>query len=281
MVELITRAQWGAVHEDGGGSAPVPYEGWYLHHSVTLAPDLAPPFTDDDECIRRIEAIGEKRFGRGMSYTRLVTPVGRLYEGHGLDRLGAHTGGLNSRVRAVCLVGDYSKNPPTAAQINAVGELLREDAGAGRSRSIPLLGGHRDANRRVGRPATACPGDAAYGAIAAINRAAAGTPAVPYVPPVALPVGNFLPNFPLPRGHWFGPESNDPRNHSGVRAADRQHVRTLQMGLRNRGWTIGVDGRFGPQTLTVVTKFQREKGLAVDGLVGIATWTTIDRSSTR
>lgn len=286
MVDLISRQQWGAKHEDGAGPAQVPYEGWYLHHTVTVAPDLVAPFDDDDRAIRQLEAIGESRFKRGMSYTRLVTPVGRLYEGHGLGRLGAHTGGLNSKVRAVALVGDYSHNPPTAAQINTIGELLREDHHSGRSKSLYLLGGHRDANVRTGRPGTACPGNAGYGAIAAINAAAAGTPAQPTVvvapaKPSGPAPGDFLPfDFPLPRGHWFGPpDKRQPKNHSGFWGGrDNELVVVLQQGLRRRGWRIDVDGKYGPGTAGVVGKFQREKGLAVDGLTGIATWSAIDRS---
>jgi peptidoglycan hydrolase-like protein with peptidoglycan-binding domain len=49
-------------------------------------------------------------------------------------------------------------------------------------------------------------------------------------------------------------------------------VRTWQQQMRNRGWSIGVDGDFGPQSEDVARKFQREKGLTSDGLVGAQTW---------
>jgi peptidoglycan hydrolase-like protein with peptidoglycan-binding domain/GH25 family lysozyme M1 (1,4-beta-N-acetylmuramidase) len=50
------------------------------------------------------------------------------------------------------------------------------------------------------------------------------------------------------------------------------NVQTLQQRLAERGWNIGVDGSFGPQTDTVVRNFQKEKGLTLDGIVGPATW---------
>src|SRR5699024_7336629 len=83
------------------------------------------------------------------------------------------------------------------------------------------------------------------------------------------------PKFPLPKGHWYSTESSNKKNHSGYWAGDRAGIRKFQAKLKKRGWTIGVDGRFGPQTLKVVKQFQREKGLRVDGAVGIKTWKAI------
>jgi hypothetical protein len=48
-------------------------------------------------------------------------------------------------------------------------------------------------------------------------------------------------------------------------------VRALQNELRKRGYALSVDGWFGEETRTVVLAFQREKGLAQDGIVGSQT----------
>ncbi|MBO6061099.1 MAG: peptidoglycan-binding protein, partial [Clostridia bacterium] len=48
-------------------------------------------------------------------------------------------------------------------------------------------------------------------------------------------------------------------------------VKWLQSALRGLGYTITVDGSFGPGTESVVKTFQRAVGLAVDGVVGPAT----------
>ena len=80
------------------------------------------------------------------------------------------------------------------------------------------------------------------------------------------------PEFPLPSGHWYGPESKNPRNHSGYYMKDQAGIRQLQQRLKDRGWKIGVDGLYGDQTYKVVTAFQSEKGLSVDGGVGRETW---------
>lgn len=49
-------------------------------------------------------------------------------------------------------------------------------------------------------------------------------------------------------------------------------VRTWQQQMKNRGWSISVDQQFGPGSEDVCKKFQREKGLTADGLVGPQTW---------
>lgn len=80
------------------------------------------------------------------------------------------------------------------------------------------------------------------------------------------------PAFPLPRGHWYGVESSDPRNHSGYDAKDRPGIKAWQAQMKKRGWTIGVDGRFGAQSEKVAKAFQRQERISPDGAVGAVTW---------
>lgn len=49
-------------------------------------------------------------------------------------------------------------------------------------------------------------------------------------------------------------------------------VRTWQQQMHTRGWSIAVDGIYGPASRDTCLKFQQEKHLAVDGIVGPATW---------
>ncbi len=176
-MQIISRATWGARHDRGFRAAPLPALRVWLHHSVTIAPDLVwadvdGDHTDDDEerAMRTLEDIGEQRFGGGISYTFAVMPSGRVYEGHGVDRQGAHTAGQNSTARAIVLVGDYSTRAPTAAQRRSVAALLQHGDRAGWWVNPRLAGGHRDAAGAQ----TACPGNAAYRAIPEINRLAMG-----------------------------------------------------------------------------------------------------------
>ena len=61
-----------------------------------------------------------------------------------------------------------------------------------------------------------------------------------------------------------------------VRTGDRDHpVRTLQYLLRARNHPVTVDGIFGAKTDAAVRAFQRDKHLAVDGIVGPNTWSAL------
>lgn len=173
MIDLVTRAEWGARYADGFRDRPMPFTEFWLHHSVTIAPDLLPPFTDDDIAVRTLENIGQSRFKGGISYNQPVTPVGRVYVGVSPHRQGAHTRGHNTAGFAFVLVGDYSKRPPTAIQEEMIARRMVELHRARRATRHTLNGGHRDAdtdpNRAGVQSSTACPGAAAHARIRPIN----------------------------------------------------------------------------------------------------------------
>ena len=49
-------------------------------------------------------------------------------------------------------------------------------------------------------------------------------------------------------------------------------VKLVQHALRRAGHRVTVDGHYGPETRTAVTRFQRAQGLEPDGVVGPQTW---------
>lgn len=181
-MKIITREQWGARYRAGFGYAPTATEVW-LHHSAGLAPDeeftdLNKDSLDDDEVavMRRLDEIGQGRFNGGISYTFIVMPSGRIYEGTGAGRQGAHTGGRNTIARAICWPGNYEKRLPTAPQLIATAALLAY--GEGRSGywvKGRFNGGHQDAPGA----STACPGKYAKRSIATINHYVKHPPGAP------------------------------------------------------------------------------------------------------
>jgi peptidoglycan hydrolase-like protein with peptidoglycan-binding domain len=104
-----------------------------------------------------------------------------------------------------------------------------------------------------------------------------GSPQIVVPPPikVTVPKGDVPPRFPLPSGHVFGPKTGPKWQHSGYySSSDRNGLRIWQARMRYRGWKIGVDGFYGPETAKIAGQFQAEKHLSVDHLIGINTWNT-------
>jgi hypothetical protein len=174
-MRIYSRAEWGARYAAGAGPVRLPVRELWLHHTVTSAP--AHNIEAEKAAMRSVEAIGQSRFGRGISYTFAVMPSGRVYEGTGAGRLGAHTGGRNSISHAIVLVGNYDTTVPSNTMLTGVADLVRHGHRSGWWQANRLTGGHRDVK------ATGCPGRHAYDRIGAINAMAASGAPSPATPP--------------------------------------------------------------------------------------------------
>lgn len=56
-------------------------------------------------------------------------------------------------------------------------------------------------------------------------------------------------------------------------------VKTLQKMLNNNGYSLDVDGNFGPKTQAAVKEYQKKNNLAVDGIVGKNTWGALNSAA--
>ena len=141
-----------------------------------------------------------------------------------------------------------TKLNPQQAQSNGIGICQHRDLGS-------WGGNHSDCGN--GFP------------IDSVIKMAGGSPPVP-TPSPPIPTA---PPFPYGPSDYLGQPSSDPHCHSGYYGGvDTQNVRTWQAQMAARGWAIGVDGQYGPQSSSICRQFKSEKGLAVDGLVGPQTW---------
>lgn len=100
----------------------------------------------------------------------------------------------------------------------------------------------------------------------------AGSKTKPKPRPKPKPTGLKAPKFPYGAKHYIGRESNSAYSHSGALSKDRAIVKKWQQRMRDRGWSIAVDGYFGDGSERVAKQFQRQIKVTVDGKVGAVTW---------
>ena len=76
---------------------------------------------------------------------------------------------------------------------------------------------------------------------------------------------------------WLNIDEADQSNPTIKKGSTGNPVRRAQKRLTLGGYdTGGVDGIFGAKTETAVKRFQKDRGLTQDGIVGPNTWNEID-----
>ncbi|WP_308294769.1 N-acetylmuramoyl-L-alanine amidase [Streptomyces sp. JJ66] len=250
---FVPRSAWGArprrkyayISDPGSGGVTIhhtggtPFASWY--HS---------------KCAGQVRGIQNHHMdGNGwddIAYSYLVCTHGYVYEGRGVGiRTAANgTNVANARWYAVCaLLGGSGANYDTrtaemVAGVRLAVARLRSNGSAG-----PGINGHRD------HLSTACPGalyDLVRGGTFEPGAEYPGDPDTPPAEPGVPPFEGVLLHYPPVTVH--------------------PSARTWQARMRERGWSLGVDGAYGEESRRVCLAFQAEKGLTVDGVVGPRTW---------
>ncbi len=233
----------------------LPVSTVFLHHTVTSV-------TDDSK--RDMRHVTNYTKYVDVPYNVVVHPNGDIFTGrylNGVPALGAHTGGHNSKSLGIALIGRYDQGiHPTPQAIDSIATVLNAFGKQGFITKTFNLKSHSDAPF-----ATACCGTNLKSQITSIYGKS------------NVVGGVFVPQ-PVPQKPQTPVSTHPAYPMLLVRGSRNVYVRQFQQRLRDRGWTIGVDGIFGSQTETIVKKFQREKGLQVDGKVGPITWNAFWKS---
>jgi hypothetical protein len=178
-LEIRTREQYGARQDyRSDRDCDVPAVAFFLH--IAVVDDPGDLLGTEDEVARKIEDIGETRFGSGWSYNAAAFNTGRLYEAQPLTRRGTHT--VNTYRRAQCRIhggsllapasssGDLNNNvnaralvlpqdvgdPVTDAQIDSAARWAAAQILSGLALPSARWHGHRCVTNK------ACPGDRAF-----------------------------------------------------------------------------------------------------------------------
>ncbi|MDQ1039354.1 hypothetical protein QFZ75_005770 [Streptomyces sp. V3I8] len=199
-VAYLTRAAWGAdeklrFRSDGTEISPQtyhPFQTLTVHHTATANGDPDPAAT-----VRALYHVHTVTNDWGdIGYHYLIDEAGQIYEGrysgegatpahddNGKLVTGFHVLSFNPGNLGIALIGNLVKQGPTAAARTALTDLVRSvvrmhgvdpearveyvSPTTGRTKEVHEIGGHRD------WMATECPGEAMYGELAALRKAAA------------------------------------------------------------------------------------------------------------
>ncbi|CAF4574071.1 unnamed protein product, partial [Rotaria sp. Silwood2] len=156
------RAGWGARKPTSiTNLTRKPLSFYVIHH--TYQP---PNCYDDVSCIQRVQAIQDlHQIDRGwvdIGYHFLVGENGKVYEGRGWDRQGAHAPEWNDDAYGICIIGDFRTASPNEKALNAVDSWLRCGIALGHVKNDYYIITHRQ-SQRPGY--TECPGDGTFNVV--------------------------------------------------------------------------------------------------------------------
>ncbi|CAC5388582.1 PGRP [Mytilus coruscus] len=158
-ITIIPRDTWGARPARSSSVISVPVPNIYIHHTD------GNQCTSSSACITRMTQIQNYHMdARGyddIGYSFLIGEDGKIYEGRGWDRIGAHTKNYyyNSRGYGISFIGNFMFRAPNTAALNAAKSLIQCGIHNGKISGSYDLYGHRDIK------STLCPGDTLYNII--------------------------------------------------------------------------------------------------------------------
>ncbi|XP_078333616.1 uncharacterized protein LOC111108365 [Crassostrea virginica] len=154
---IMSRDTWGAATPEQIDNLTLPVRMFFIHHTDTKGCNSTGSCS---QLMRSIQMFHMKERGWfDIAYSFLVGDDGRVYEGRGWDREGAHTYHYDKVSLALSFMGNFNSTMPTPEAITAAHKLLQ----CGQQKKVITqsysLYGHRDVRD------TECPGYTLYNAI--------------------------------------------------------------------------------------------------------------------
>lgn len=118
---IHSKSAWTDKRIQPRGDGETPYEGVIVHHSAVRWVDQG----DTKDALQAIQRYHmDVRGWRDIGYNFMIDPYGDLWVGRGFDT-GAHTTGKNRTHLGVCVLGDYEKDKPTTAALEALEDFSK------------------------------------------------------------------------------------------------------------------------------------------------------------
>ena len=186
-----------------------------------------------------------KKGWSGIGYHFLVRKDGTIYQGRPEDTIGAHAKGANHDSIGICAEGDFMKEEMNPLQLNALIDLVSYIKNKYHLSSIKR---HKDV------ASTDCPG-------------------------THFPFSTIISSNHIVLEDTWLQRLNQEIKKQGFRTyptvkrdAQVKITRLIQERLNFVGFNLKIDGIFGINTEKAVKKFQNNRNLKVDGIVGKKTW---------
>lgn len=158
-VEIVTREEWKAEKPKSTSAISSAVDYVFIHHTAEKKCYSVKWCTQVLQEIQKYHMTDSKRMYQDIAYSFLVGEDGRIYEGRGWNRVGAHSQGYNSKSYGISFMGNYMETLPDKAALNAAKNLIACGQEKGKISASYRLYGHRDIK------STACPGDMLYNEI--------------------------------------------------------------------------------------------------------------------
>lgn len=152
--QIVTRSQWRARAPKSRQNMATPVNHVFIHHTAGQTCSTTSACSKVARDTQNFHM--NKRGWADLGYNFLVGGDGKIYEGRGWNKVGAHTVNYNSKAIAISFMGNFDKTLPSAAMRNAARQLIDCGVKKGYIRKTRQIHGHRDA------ACTACPGAALY-----------------------------------------------------------------------------------------------------------------------
>ncbi|OWR54948.1 peptidoglycan-recognition protein LB-like [Danaus plexippus] len=153
QLEFVSKADWGGRHATSVTKLKTPVPLVVIHHSYI--PGACYTKAACSAAMQSMQNAHQITNGwADIGYNFAVGSDGRVYEGRGFNRLGAHAVGVNVKSIGIVLIGNWVSEVPPRVQLESAQALIKLGVDLGYISPDYSLMGHR----QVG--STECPGGA-------------------------------------------------------------------------------------------------------------------------